>query len=145
MSQKTKIIGLMIFKIICIVVGLVLWFGGRHVFFAFKADMGWLMGWIMWGFFAILAMPLEFLKNLVKGAKDGAEEGANTYKINDYGSTFTVSNTVGRGTFMGIVITAIVTIMAGPIVLGFNIINNLYVVLQCILVLRRINKEHADH
>lgn len=141
MTQKAKITAFMIFKIVCLAVGLLLWFGGLAVFTNMMDGEGAepFIGWILWGFFALLSMPLELLKNLISGAKEGAIEGANTFKIRDYGSTFTVGNSPTGGAFKGILTSAIAMLLVGPVLLGFKVLGNLFVIISCIGALRKIN------
>ena len=132
----------MIFKIVCVVAGLLFWFGGLIVFNNTR-DSGetfdFILGWILWGLFCIFSMPIELLKNIIQGAKEGAIEGANTFKIKDYGSSFSVSNSPTTGTIRGIFIQGFVFLIFGPITLAFKIIGNLATIISCISALRKIN------
>ncbi len=147
MNQKTKITAFMIFKIICLAVGLLLWFCGLTVFLNMLDGEGGepFIGWILWGFFTLLSMPIELLKNLIKGAKEGAVEGANTFKIRDYGSTFTVGNSPTGGALMGIITSAIALLLLGPVLLGFKLLGNISTVISCIGALRKINLSSDDN
>lgn len=142
MSQRARIIAFMIFKIICFAVCLLFFVGGLIVFLSFKesGEFGQgLIGWIVWGAFALFSLPVDFLKTVISGAREGAVIGANTYKITDYGSGFLVTNSVGSGTLQGIVIGIIAFLLVGPILLCFKTIGNLITVISCILALRRIS------
>ena len=137
MSQKTKVTAFMIFKIIILAVSCLFWFVGLTLF----KQMPHFGGWLLWGFACIFTMPFDFLKKVIKGANEGAVEGANTYKIKDYGSTFTVSNSPASGTLMGIITSIFAFLLLGPISLGFKILMNLITVINCIFVLRKLNNE----
>ena len=149
MNQKTKITAFMTFKIICLAVSVVLWLVGFLLFRSLANDPDFIMkavGWILWGFCTMLAMPLEFLKSIIQGAKEGAIEGANTFKIRDHGSTFTVSNSPTGGTFKGILISGIVSLAFGPINLAIKSFGHLLTIFSCIGALKKINKaENNDN
>ena len=146
MSDKTKITALMIFKIIALLFGLLLWFAGFFIFRGMLGqEMGGIIGWIIWGFVTLFCMPVDLISYLIKGAREGAIEGANTYKIKDWGSSYTISNSPTGGAFKGIIINAGALILVGPVLLAFKIIGNFFTVLQCIFALRRINAESNDN
>lgn len=143
MSQKAKITAFMIFKIICLVISVFLWVGGFIIFQNTSANGNateFVIGWVLWGFLTMLAMPIEFLKVIIKGAKEGAIEGANTFKIRDYGSTFTVSNSPTSGTLKGILINGFVYLAFGPINLALKSLGNLLTIFQCIGAIKKLNK-----
>ena len=143
MSSKSKITALMIFKIIAFIFGTLIWFVGFSMFNSMKGgDFGsGLLGWFIWGFVTLFSMPVEAISFLIKGAREGAIEGANTYKIRDYGSSFTISNSPGAGTFKGIVTSAIAFILIGPITLALKVLTSVLTIIDCILALRKINSE----
>lgn len=141
MSQKTKIISLMIFRIISIVIGLLLWFCG---FIVFGGMDNKILGWILWGFFCIFSMPVELIKGLFKGAREGAIEGANTFTVRDYGSSITVSNSPNGGALKGMLIQTAALLLVGPFLLGCKIIANLLTVITCIITLCRIKANNND-
>lgn len=147
MNQKTKITAFMIFKIICLAVGLLLWFCGLTVFLNMSKGEGIepFIGWILWGCFALFSMPLELLKNVIKGAKEGAIEGANTFKIRDYGSTFTVGNSPTGGAMKGIITSAVALLLLGPVLLGLKLIGSVFTIISCICTLRKINVSGNDN
>ena len=146
MSQKAKITAFMTFKIICLVISVFLWVVGFIVFRNCLSNddiTQSVIGWILWGVMTMLAMPVELLKNIIQGAKDGAIEGANTFKIRDNGSTFTVSNSPGSGALKGILINGFVCLAFGPINLALKSFANLMVILQCIVAIKKLNKSSA--
>ena len=139
MSQKAKLIALLIFKIIALVAGVLLWVCGLIVFQNFLANESGILGWFMWGIFCLISMPIDLIKFLIKGAREGAVEGANTYRIKDYGSSISISNDPNGGALKGIITSALAMILVGPITLGFKIIANIFVVIQCIAAVKSCN------
>ncbi len=139
MSQKAKLTALLIFKSIALVASVLLWVCGLIVFQNFLADESGILGWFMWGIFCLISMPIDLIKFLIKGAREGAIEGANTFKIKDYGSSISISNDPNGGALKGIITSALAMILVGPITLGFKIIANIFVVIQCIGAVKSCN------
>ncbi len=138
----------MTFKIISLVISVFLWVGGFVIFRNVSSNgevMDYIIGWIFWGFFTLIAMPIDFLKSIIKGAKEGAIEGANTFKIRDYGSTFTVSNSPTGGTLKGILLNGVISLAFGPINLAIKSLGNLLTIFQCIGAINKLNKSSASN
>ena len=140
MSQKAKLTALLIFKIIASAISVLLWVCGLIVFQSFLTDENGILGWFMWGLFCLISMPIDLIKFLIKGAKEGAIEGANTFKIKDYGSSISISNDPNGGALKGIITSALAMILVGPITLGFKIIANIFIIIQCIVAVKSCGK-----
>ena len=141
MSTKAKITAFMIFKIICFLFGLLLWFVGFSMFKDMLDAGNPVGGWFFWGFVCVFATVVDFLKFVIKGTREGAAEGANTYGIRDWGSYYTVSNKAASGGLMGFITSLIAYLLIGPFSLGIKLLCNLFTVIQCIMTLRRLGSE----
>lgn len=139
MSTKAKITAFTVFKIICFLFGLLIWFVGLSMFQDELARENGIFGWFIWGFACVFATVIDFLKFVIKGTREGAAEGATQYGIRDYGSYYTVSNKAASGGLMGFVTSLIAYLLIGPIALGFKLLANFATVIQCIMALRRLN------
>lgn len=141
MKHKSYLVGMLVIKIIAFAVSLFLWIGGLSAFL----ESGGFQGWIIWGAVCLIAWPLEFLKSIVKGVRDGAKDGSNKYVIRDYGSFYTTSNKTFSGAILGFFAAILAYLFIGPVLIPIKIITHLMAIVSCIINLRLLNEEESRH
>lgn len=140
-NSRKGAIARIIFCSIWLAVALLLFFLGLSLFIE-AADRGF-GDWLVFGIMCCFPVIGTVIKTVVKGAKSGWKEGANTYDVTVSQNSVTVSNHPFRQAILSIIASLFCCLIAGPIILVFFVIINVIDLIKAISYVAK-NKENQQ-
>lgn len=117
----------MIIAIVCLIVGLQMFLSDEERGFG---------SWVMCGVACCFPVIGTVLRIAISNAKQGWKQGANEYTATVTDTHVTVSNHPFRQAILSFIVAVAISLVAGPIILGFSMILNVISLIQAILYVK---------
>ena len=136
-KQRAKLIASIVFLGIWFILALSIGLGAMSMWSEDKT----FENWIIWGVLCTIPVIIPILKFVFESAREGARRGANDYTVTVTSSSVTVQNHPIRDALISLVLSVILSIVAGPFVLAFYVIKNIIKLIKTILALVKVCKQ----
>ncbi len=139
MAKKRKPInsvGGLVFKSIWLAFALLMYGCGMYVFI----DDTCFGMWMMWGAFCALPQIWTIIRNAYKSTREGAIEGSHQYTVSASSSGVSVDNHPIRGAIIGLIVSIFISLLFGPVVLVFSIVDAIIEIVRYSIKLAKVKK-----
>ncbi len=123
----------LVFRIIWLVIAIALFTVGAVVYAHHYNNGGSVGGWFIWGGFCTIPVIGRVLARISGAARQGEEDGRKDIYATVEGNRIEFHDRSGSGWLIGGIVSIIISLLIGPIHLGYHMIMNLIAIIRYLL------------